>query len=156
VLESAGQLTGGQRKDAGFRKVVVGELRHPLPQGAILLIAVTKRSEPEPGDLHPEVAECRIVGCRCVVSEEASDCSFRIKRKTRRDRLRLVTFEWSKKTMAWRFCAHRDESGSAASGVANYNQKFKTPAEGRAGILARDLAGPSHPDFAAAQGGRSY
>jgi hypothetical protein len=49
-----------------------------------------------------------------------------------------------------------DESGSTASGVANYNQKFKTPAKRRAGILARDLAGPSHPDFAAVRGGHSY
>src|SRR5664279_899658 len=60
-------------KDSRFRKVVLGQLRYPLPQGAILLTSSPKRSPPEPDDLLPEVAECRVVGRHCVIAEETSD-----------------------------------------------------------------------------------
>src|SRR5688572_26433547 len=60
-------------KDSRFRKVVLGQFRYPRPQGAILLAASPKRSQPEPDDLLPEVAECRKVGWHCVIGEEASD-----------------------------------------------------------------------------------
>src|SRR5215213_9489228 len=60
-------------KDPRFREVVVGQLRHPAPQGVVGLTAPPERAPPEPDDLGPEVAECRVVGRHGVVGEEAPD-----------------------------------------------------------------------------------
>ncbi len=66
-------LVGPGMKDPRFREVVVGQLRYPGPHGIVCLTAPPERTSPEPDDLGPEVAECRVVGRHGVVGEVASD-----------------------------------------------------------------------------------